>query len=122
MSKKLIYGGIEVTPNDPRLPEILASIVELVQKSIGEQITFHPDFRRGKNVQETVKPDAILRIEDISEIVTDLDQSLNPNQIFAFQYKNTLHINKDGMTIDDCLKQPGFKVVDKEDPEDELEA
>ena len=27
MSKKLLYGGIEVTPNDPRLPEILASIV-----------------------------------------------------------------------------------------------
>ena len=124
MSKKLIYGGVEVTPNDPRLPEILASIVELVQKSIGKQITFHPSFRSGniKNVQETVKPNAILRIEGLSEKVTDLDQSINPDQIFAFQYKNALHINKDGMTIAECIKDPGFKVVNEEDSEDELEA
>lgn len=114
MSKKLIYGGIEVTPNDPRLPEILASIVELIQKSMGKQIVRHPRFCEGtmKSVEEQVKPNAVLRIEGISELLTDLDQPLNPDQIFAFSYKDTLHINKKGMTIGECIKQPGFKVVD----------
>ena len=116
MSKKLIYGGVEVTPNDPRLPEILASIVELVQKSMGEQIVKHPRFCEGtmKSVEEQVKPNAVLRIEGISELLTDLDQPLNPDQIFAFSYRDTLHINKKGMTIGECIKQPGFKVVDDE--------
>lgn len=116
MSKKLIYGGIEVTPSDPRLPEILASIVELIQKSMGKQIVRHPRFCEGtmKNVEEQVKPNAVLRIEGISELLTDLDQPLNSDQIFAFSYKDTLHINKKGMTIGECIKQPGFKVVDDE--------
>ena len=81
MSKKLIYDGIEVTPNDPRLPEILASIVELVQKSMGKQLRYRY-------------------------------QHINGEQIFAFLDEDTIHINKDGMSVADCLKQPGFKVVD----------
>lgn len=114
MSKKLVYGGVEVTPCDPRLPEILASIVELVRKSMGVQKVSHPRIR-DYPVEETVKPDAVLRIEDFPKTLTDLDQSINSDHTFAFLYEDTLHLNKRGMTIADCINQPGFKVVDDEE-------
>ena len=116
MSKKLIYGGVEVTPNDPRLPEILASIVELVQKTMGKQVRYryqHINGRLARIGEETIKPSNIVKVDDCSKSSLNLEQEyINPEQIFAFLDEGTIHINKDGMSVADCLKQPGFKVVD----------
>ena len=118
MSKKLIYGGIEVTPNDPRLPEILASIVELVQKTMGKQVRYRFQHINGsweRNGEETIRPSTIVKIDDGSKSSLNLEQEyINSEQIFAFLDEDTIHINKDGMSVADCLKQPGFKVVDDE--------
>lgn len=116
MSKKLIYGGIEVTPNDPRLPEILASIVELVQKTMGKQVRYryqHINGRLARIGEETIKPSNIVKVDDCSKSSLNLEQEyINPEKIFAFLDEDTIHINKEGMSVADCLKQPGFKVVD----------
>ena len=118
MSKKLIYGGIEVTPNDPRLPEILASIVELVQKTMGKQVRYRFKFINGtweRSGEETIRPSTIVKVDDGSKSSLNLEQEyINSEQIFAFLDEGTIHINKDGMSVADCLKQPGFKVVDDE--------
>ena len=118
MSKKLIYGGIEVTPNDPRLPEILASIVELIQKTMGKQVRYHFQHINGsweRNGVETIRPSTIVKVDDGSKSSLNLEQEyINSEQIFAFLDEGTIHINKDGMSVADCLKQPGFKVVDDE--------
>ena len=119
MSKKLIYGGIEVTPNDPRLPEILASIVELVQKTMGKQVRYHFQHINGsweRNGVETIRPSTIVKIDDGSKSSLNLEQEyINSEQIFAFLNEDTIHINKDGMSVAECIKQPGFKVVDDEE-------
>ena len=116
MSKKLIYGGVEVTPNDPRLPEILASIVELVQKTMGKQTRCrfqHINGSWARSGEETIRPSTIVKVDDGSKSSLNLEQEyINPEQIFAFLDEGTIHINKDGMSVADCLKQPGFKVVD----------
>ena len=118
MSKKLIYGGVEVTPNDPRLPEILASIVELVQKTMGKQVKCRFQYINGRwerNGVDTIRPSTIVKVDDGSKSSLNLEQEyINPEQIFAFLDEGTIHINKDGMSVADCLKQPGFKVVDDE--------
>ena len=118
MSKKLLYGGIEVTPNDPRLPEILASIVELIQKTMGKQVRYHFQHINGsweRNSVETIRPSTIVKVDDGSKSSLNLEQEyINSEQIFAFLDEGTIHINKDGMSVADCLKQPGFKVVDDE--------
>ena len=119
MSKKLIYGGIEVTPNDPRLPEILASIIELVHKTMGKQIRPRFHFINGswaRSGEETIRPSTIVKIDDGSKSSLNLEQEyIDQEQFFAFLDEDTIHINKDGMSVADCLKQPGFKVVDDEE-------
>ena len=52
-------------------------------------------------------------IDDGSKSSLNLEQEyINPEQFFAFLDEDTIHINKEGMSVADCLKQPGFKVVD----------
>lgn len=119
MSKKLIYGGVEVTPNDPRLSEILASIVELVQRSMDEQSKSRYQCINRSWVQcgkEMLKPNGVVKIDGEFESSSNLEkQYINPDLFFAFIYEGTLHINKRGMSVAECIKEPGFKVVNEEE-------
>ena len=114
MSKKLIYGGVEVTPCDPRLPEILASIVEMVRNS-SEEIKVVSGSQNGNTLVKTILPRRRVEISEDNVTSGHVDKSLPVGMFSMYEYKGELHPNKAGLTIADCINQPGFKVVDDEE-------
>lgn len=111
MSKKLIYGGKEVTANDPRLPEILANIVELVLNTTEPvyELVFGAD---GQKIHKLISPDKCILIDDSNVMSGFVDKHLDNGPASVFEYKGTYYPNHKGCTVADCLNQPGFKVED----------
>lgn len=120
MSKKLFYGNTEVTPYDPRLPEILANIIEMIQNA-GNRYINKLSFDR--QTLETVTTRELVHVPgrclEISKMEVDdnlVDTYRVPTeQVSAFNYQGALYPNHKGFTVADCLNQPGFKVVDDEE-------
>lgn len=114
MSKKLMYGGVEVTPADPRLPEILATIVEMV-RNISDEIKVVSGSHNGNTLVKTISPKRRVEISEDDVTSGHVDKPLPVGLFTMYEYKGELHPNKAGLTIADCINQPGFKVVDEEE-------
>ena len=120
MSKKLFYGGTEVIPCDPRLPEILANIIEMMQNAGHEWFREQHYTDPLTGVPTTTRSVIHIpgRCVEVTEEDVDknlIDSSAPVSHITSFNYRGTLYPNHQGCTIADCLNQPGFKVVDNED-------
>jgi DNA modification methylase len=119
MSKKLFYGNTEVTPYDPRLPEILANIIEMIQNAGCEYInklSFDHQTHASFTTREKVYvPGRCLKIGKRDVDDNRIDTNVSTTLASAFNYQGTLYPNHEGFTVADCLNQPGFKVVDDEE-------
>lgn len=120
MSKKLFYGNTEVTPYDPRLPEILANIIEMIQNAGSRYInklSFDRQTLQTVTTRELVHvPGRCLEIGEGDIGSNRIDTCVvSTEQVSAFNYQGALYPNHEGFTVADCLNQPGFKVVDDEE-------
>lgn len=119
MSRKLFYGNTEVTPYDPRLPEILANIIEMIQNAGNKYInklSFDRETGASFTTREIVHvPGRCLEIGKRDVDDNRVDMSVSTTQVSAFNYQGALYPNHEGFTVADCLNQPGFKVVDDEE-------
>lgn len=108
MSKKLFYGGVEVIPNDPRLPQILADIVDMITAG-----TVREELDRGILIQNHP---GVCNITDTDVENGSIDLcSASKMHYKAFYYKGTYYPNRNDCTVADCLNRPGFKVEDNDE-------
>lgn len=107
MSKKLYYGGKEVVANDPRLPEILADIVTLIDRALDKKVTIS-----GMEVVD-IAPSRYYEPSD--EVLSRMEEQKTVfalHDVPVFKYKGEIHPNLDDVPAAECIKRPGFKVVE----------
>jgi hypothetical protein len=113
MSKKLYYGGKEVVANDPRLPEILAEIVTLIDCALARKVT----TQRYGSTSQTIDIDPPRYIEFSEELLAQFQEigvEVSIDAFPVFKYNGEFHLNIDNVTAAECIKRPGLKVVDED--------
>ena len=110
MNKKLYYGGQEVVVNDPRLPEILADIVALIDRALDRKVTLHG------GMQTEVTPSRYFELDEGQLArLKEKEAVVSTESAPVFKYKGEIYLNVDNTPVAECLKQPGLKVVESED-------